>query len=328
MNSNKSRFSVQLACLFALFLVILLPSTLITAEGAAFVKFEGVDGESSDDPHKRWSDILSLSQTSFQEFKDETTRLSEPSLVEGLISITKPIDKASPKLAESLSNGKVFPWAEIQICENSSDRICYYKYQLVNVMISTYAISGTSSEEIPMEEITLNFEKIKISYSEIKPDGTIGKTSDFKWNVLTGETSLSGDSIPAPSPSDFEADSEMETTSDVSSDIEIPSLKEPSLEIESMSEEQVPDWIKNNARWWADNQIQDSDFTLGIQYLIQEEIIVIPSIPVQASEKAVDSVPDWVRNNADWWSKDLISEAEFLNAIKYLIEQGIIIIGS
>ena len=37
----------------------------------------------------------------------------------------------------------------------------------------------------------------------------------------------------------------------------------------------IPDWIKNNAGWWATDQIDDSAFVQGIQYLVQNGIIVI-----------------------------------------------------
>ena len=38
----------------------------------------------------------------------------------------------------------------------------------------------------------------------------------------------------------------------------------------------IPRWIKNNAGWWADDQIPDSTFVKGIQYLIKEGIMIIP----------------------------------------------------
>ncbi len=46
--------------------------------------------------------------------------------------------------------------------------------------------------------------------------------------------------------------------------------------------------------------------------------------PEQASEVAEEKVPDWVKNNAGWWADGLISEDDFLNGIKYLVEKGII----
>jgi len=91
--------------------------------------------------------------------------------------------------------------------------------------------------------------------------------------------------------------------------------------------ENVPEWIKNNAGWWATDQIDDSSFLQGIQFLIKEGIMVIP--PTETSESSgSEGVPDWIKNNAGWWAEDKISEGEFVNAITYLIKVGIIIIES
>ena len=88
--------------------------------------------------------------------------------------------------------------------------------------------------------------------------------------------------------------------------------------------ENVPEWIKNNAGWWADGQIDDSSFLQGIQFLIKEGIMVIPS--TETSERSeTQEIPEWIKNNAGWWADDKISEGEFVNAITYLIKVGIII---
>ena len=34
------------------------------------------------------------------------------------------------------------------------------------------------------------------------------------------------------------------------------------------AEEKVPPWIKNNAGWWADGQIDDTSFVSSIQCII------------------------------------------------------------
>ena len=44
---------------------------------------------------------------------------------------------------------------------------------------------------------------------------------------------------------------------------------------ESSDSQGIPDWIKNNAGWWADGQINDDTFVQGIQFLIKAGIIVI-----------------------------------------------------
>jgi len=101
-------------------------------------------------------------------------------------------------------------------------------------------------------------------------------------------------------------------------------------------QERVPEWIKNNAKWWSEGAIADNDFTSGIQFMIKENIMVIPDLPEEVTQMELkdekramgmereQNVPDWVRNNAGWWADGLISEDDFVNGIKYLVEQGII----
>ena len=87
----------------------------------------------------------------------------------------------------------------------------------------------------------------------------------------------------------------------------------------------IPSWIKNNAGWWALDQIPDSAFLQGIQYLIKEGIMTIPFTETSESSQTQE-VPNWIKNNAGWWAENKISEAEFVNAIQYLIQRGIIIV--
>ena len=53
-------------------------------------------------------------------------------------------------------------------------------------------------------------------------------------------------------------------------------------------------------------------------------IIVIATISLVFPFVYAQSVPDWVKNTAGWWSTDAISEREFVNAIEFLVNVGII----
>lgn len=85
----------------------------------------------------------------------------------------------------------------------------------------------------------------------------------------------------------------------------------------------IPDWVRNNALWWSTNEIQDSDFATGIEYMIKEGII---KVPVTSSGQGKEDVviPVWVKNSAGWWSEGLVSDREFTNGLQYLIENGVI----
>jgi uncharacterized protein YjbI with pentapeptide repeats len=87
----------------------------------------------------------------------------------------------------------------------------------------------------------------------------------------------------------------------------------------------VPDWVKNTAGWWAEDVISETEFVNAIEYLVKENII---QVNVSQTSETSQGVPDWVKNTAGWWAEDVISETEFVNAIAYLIKVGIISVES
>jgi plastocyanin len=62
-------------------------------------------------------------------------------------------------------------------------------------------------------------------------------------------------------------------------------------------------------------------------YLAKASILVLAAIILAAhSHAAAELVPEWVKNTAMWYAEGKISETEFLNAIKFLIENNIIVL--
>ena len=49
-------------------------------------------------------------------------------------------------------------------------------------------------------------------------------------------------------------------------------------------------------------------------------------VSVSANIASAETIPEWVKNNALWYGQGVISETEFLNAIKFLIENDVLII--
>ena len=39
--------------------------------------------------------------------------------------------------------------------------------------------------------------------------------------------------------------------------------------------EPIPEWIKQNAAWWIDGKISDTEFALSLEYLVKVRIISI-----------------------------------------------------
>jgi hypothetical protein len=84
----------------------------------------------------------------------------------------------------------------------------------------------------------------------------------------------------------------------------------------------IPQWVKNNAKWWSQGQLGDGDFEKGIEYLIEQKIINIPS--QNKTTSGAQQIPAWVKNMAGMWANGKISDNDFLRGIQYLVQIGII----
>ena len=96
----------------------------------------------------------------------------------------------------------------------------------------------------------------------------------------------------------------------------------------SAQDTQIPNWIKNVAGWWGSGIISENEFLTGIEYLVNNNIILINFVPcndeIQSQYGNTKSIPDWIKNNANWWSENLIDDTDFINGLQYLIEYKII----
>ena len=158
---------------------------------AAYIKFDGIDGECKDKDHKGWTDLGSFAQGVFKPGGGATgaTR-RRGDVVLSDINCTKEIDKSSPKIAESVCKGKVFPKVEIHITASYTDsgRVTYYAYELKNVQVTSYNISGSGqAEDVPAEDFALNFEEIKVTYTECDEKGKSKGNIEYTWKVEEGE---------------------------------------------------------------------------------------------------------------------------------------------
>ncbi|MDE1844515.1 MAG: DUF192 domain-containing protein [Thaumarchaeota archaeon] len=83
----------------------------------------------------------------------------------------------------------------------------------------------------------------------------------------------------------------------------------------------IPSWVKHDAKFWFDGSITDTQFIQGIQYLIETDIIKIPSS--SAANSTLSQMPSWVKSDAKSWSEGSMSDNEFAGAIQYLISNGL-----
>ncbi len=149
-----------------------------TASGAAFIKFDGVDGEATDAGHRGWSDLESVDMGVSKEIDPAT---GEPT---GKVKVdrfcfTKRIDKSSPLLmGAAVDAEKVFPTVTIEFTRepgpDGGGCKLYLKYELQNVVVTSHKTNVDRNNPPGTEEICLSFGTLTVTYIPCNPDGTSG----------------------------------------------------------------------------------------------------------------------------------------------------------
>ena len=159
---------------------------------AAFMKLGDIKGEATDAGHKEWILIESLSfpisRTIPTGAKDQQRTKGETTL--GDVAVSRQVDKSSPKLFLACANGTFFKEVEVHLCTTVQNKQePYLKYKLADVIVSSYAASGTSSgDPLPSESVTLGYSAIEYTYIVVDPkDGSKKGEVPASYNPATAE---------------------------------------------------------------------------------------------------------------------------------------------
>lgn len=141
----------------------------------AFLKIENIDGESTDDKHQGWIEILSYNWGVHQPTSSTVSSVGSLSAERATFqdfSIVKAIDKASPKLFLACCTGEHLPKATIEVCRAGGDKQPYMEYKLTDVMVTSLRPGGSGKgETVPLEEISIAYGKIEWKYTQTKVQG-------------------------------------------------------------------------------------------------------------------------------------------------------------
>ncbi len=147
-----------------------------------FLQITGIDGESTDDNHIDWIDVLSFSMGMSQPW-DGSVGIGQ--IIMEDIVLVKQVDKATPKLMEKCAKGEVIPSVILEVSLVDGKRPTYYKYELKNVIVSSFYSKGDINAHAT-ETFTLHFEWFKVTYSEIDYAGKVEGNVEFTWDTVLG----------------------------------------------------------------------------------------------------------------------------------------------
>ena len=105
------------------------------------------------------------------------------------------------------------------------------------------------------------FSKSNVSSDAKSSEGRPSNKNDFEWNIPTDVSglvlvrfeNLDGGSV---------------------ANVEFPLIVDRK-DSSQLSSYQIPEWVKNNAGWWSNGEIDDKSFASGIEYLIKIGLIVV-----------------------------------------------------
>ncbi len=154
----------------------------------AFLKIEGIAGESTDNKHKDRIEISSFNWGAFQPASGTASSAGGATVERANFKdfeVVKTMDKASPKLAIACADGTHIKEITIELCRAGSDKVKYMEYKLSNCIISSVIAKGGDEGE-PSERVKFNYGKIHWTYIQQKrSDGSGGGNVAAGWDLQT-----------------------------------------------------------------------------------------------------------------------------------------------
>ncbi len=151
------------------------------------IKFDGIEGESTDNDHKGEIEALSWSWG---------VSNTVPTIGGGGSAVGKATpgdfhflhlyDKASPILAKLCASGKRNKSAVLSIRKAGEGQKDFLKITLTDVLITSVAASAAG--DAVMESVAIAYAKIATAYQPQDPKGSLGPAVKFGWDIKTGIT--------------------------------------------------------------------------------------------------------------------------------------------
>lgn len=159
--------------------------------GDMFLQIEGIKGDSTDDAHKEWIEVLTYSTGVTQVGGGSSS--AQGTHTGGRcdhqdFQISKSLDKASPTLAVYASSGKVIPTITFELCRAMGEKTTYMKYTLKDSIVSSITTGGGGG--VPTESVTFRYGEIHWEYTPTDPTsgGKTGAAVKGNWSTMANKS--------------------------------------------------------------------------------------------------------------------------------------------
>ena len=188
-DKRTAMVGTLVVALFLSLLTLMAPGKALAAYDC-FLRVDGIPGESTDDKHKDWIQILSYSFGETQ----ATVRAGGGATAERVtmqdFKFTMATSKASPMLFLTCANGRHIKEVRLEVLRAGGDKTKFMEIKFEDVLVKSFVNLGNSGSTIgvPMEEISLSFGRIKITYTmQKRADGSGGGQVEAGWDVQSNK---------------------------------------------------------------------------------------------------------------------------------------------
>jgi type VI secretion system secreted protein Hcp len=145
----------------------------------AFLKIDGIEGESQDGKHSKEIEIVSYSFGANQPASSSVgggSGIGKVNMHD--LTVVKHLDKSSPRLLVACCTGQHIKSAVLTARKAGGDQQDYMVVTLSDLIVSSVHNGGNpkGDDGLPTEEIKLNFSKINFEYKEQGADGSLKGT--------------------------------------------------------------------------------------------------------------------------------------------------------
>lgn len=151
------------------------------AASPTFLLLDGIPGGSLEARHKGWIDV--------DNFSEGVSRAAPGAAsawpVFGPLSFTKQTDKATPPLVLACANGRKIKSGVLEVVKSGRNGLRFLQVNLTNVTVVSFRQSG-GGDTVPKESLSLGFETVKWTYTEIGTNGKALRDIVCTWDLLNG----------------------------------------------------------------------------------------------------------------------------------------------
>lgn len=149
-----------------------------------FLKLGDIEGEARDAAHKGEIDVLNwgwgVNQSGTMSIGGGGG--SGKVNVQDL-SVSKYVDTSSTNAFLKCCNGKHYPEAKLTVRKAGETPLEYLKVTMSDVIITSVSTGGSGGEDRVIENITMNFAKVKVEYTPQEASGAAGATMTMGWDI-------------------------------------------------------------------------------------------------------------------------------------------------